>query len=77
MVDPIDEYTVQQFKESDGTKLKSTTNEGLAVGDDDEEKMEELKAESNGKITCLEADIEGCCNPWEIDRLLSSKRTWQ
>ena len=24
MVDPIDEYTVQQFNEPDGTKLKST-----------------------------------------------------
>merc|ERR1712125_225113 len=29
MVDPIDEYCVQQLKEFDGKKLKSTTKEGL------------------------------------------------
>merc|ERR1712100_176030 len=46
MVDPIDEYAVQQLKEFDGKKLKSTTKEGLDVDDDDEKKkLEELKAE--------------------------------
>merc|ERR1711965_647864 len=46
MVDPIDEYAVQQLKEFDGKKLKSTTKEGLNVDDDDEKKkLEELKAE--------------------------------
>merc|ERR1711937_1053233 len=46
MVDPIDEYTVQQLKEFDGKKLKSVTKEGLEIDDDDEKKkMEELKAE--------------------------------
>merc|ERR1712080_309257 len=46
MVDPIDEYAVQQLKEFDGKKLKSTTKEGLDVDDDDEKKkVEELKAE--------------------------------
>merc|ERR1712232_542103 len=44
MVDPIDEYTVQQLKEFDGKKLKSVTKEGLEI-DDEEKKMEELKAE--------------------------------
>merc|ERR1712195_172402 len=46
MVDPIDEYAVQQLKEFDGKKLKSTTKEGLDIDDDDEKKkIEECKAE--------------------------------
>merc|ERR1739838_627530 len=46
MCDPIDEYAVQQLKEFDGKKLKSTTKEGLDIADDDEKKkLEELKAE--------------------------------
>merc|ERR1712124_8142 len=45
MVDPIDEYAVQQLKEFDGKKLKSTTKEGLEIDDEDEKKkMEEFKA---------------------------------
>merc|ERR1712072_805316 len=46
MVDPVDEYAVQQLKEFDGKKLKSVTKEGLDLDDEDEKKkMEELKAE--------------------------------
>ena len=46
MVDPVDESTVQQLKEFDGKKLKSTTKEGLDLSDEDEKiKLEELKAE--------------------------------
>jgi len=46
MVDPVDEYAVQQLKEFDGKKLKSTTKEGLDIDDEDEKKkIEELKAE--------------------------------
>merc|ERR1712088_1050452 len=45
MVDPIDEYAVQQLKEFDGKKLKSTTKEGLDIEEEDEKKkLEELKA---------------------------------
>ena len=36
MIDPIDEYSVQQLKEFDGKKLKSTTKEGLDIEDEDE-----------------------------------------
>merc|ERR1711907_572885 len=46
MVDPVDEYAVQQLKEFDGKKLKSVTKEGLDIADEDEKKkLEELKAE--------------------------------
>merc|ERR1712185_359960 len=46
MVDPIDEYCVQQLKEYDGKKLKSVTKEGLDLDTEEEKKKtEELKAE--------------------------------
>merc|ERR1711959_446777 len=46
MVDPIDEYCVQQLKEYDSKKLKSVTKEGLDLDTEDEKKKtEELKAE--------------------------------
>merc|ERR1712106_177613 len=35
MVDPVDEYAVQQLKEFDGKKLKSVTKEGLDIEDED------------------------------------------
>jgi molecular chaperone HtpG len=46
MVDPIDEYCVQQLKEYDGKKLMSCTKEGLELEEDEEEKkaLEEKKA---------------------------------
>ena len=46
VADPMDEYAVHQFKESEGTKLNPTLKEGLNLGDDDEKKTleEELKA---------------------------------
>ena len=46
MVDPIDEYCVQQLKEYDGKKLKSVSKEGLDLDTEEEKKKtEELKAE--------------------------------
>merc|ERR1712054_102000 len=47
MVDPVDEYCVQQLKEYDGKKLVSVTKEGLKFDESEDEKkaFEELKAD--------------------------------
>merc|ERR1711861_123291 len=47
MVDPVDEYCVQQLKEYDGKKLVSVTKEGLKFDESEEDKkaFEELKAD--------------------------------
>lgn len=50
MVDPIDEYAVQQLKEFDGKKLKCCSKEGLDLDESDDAKkdFETLKAEYEG-----------------------------
>lgn len=50
MVDPIDEYAVQQLKEYDGKNLVSVTKEGLELPEDEAEKkkFEEDKAAFEG-----------------------------
>merc|ERR1711998_664506 len=46
LVDPIDEYMVQQMKDYDDKKLKSVTKEGLDLdeSEDEKKKKEEEKA---------------------------------
>jgi len=55
MVDPIDEYAVQQLKEYDGKKLVSVTKEGLKFDETEEEKkaFEELKSEFQPLCTLM------------------------
>merc|ERR1739845_297505 len=50
MVDPIDEYCVQQLKEFDDKKLICATKEGMTLEDTDEEKkrFEDAKAATEG-----------------------------
>merc|ERR1712022_77508 len=70
MVDPIDEYAVQQLKEFDGKKLKSTTKEGLDIEDEDEKKkLEEQKAEFE-PLTKLMKEVLGD----KVEKVLISSR---
>merc|ERR1711907_719796 len=50
LVDPMDEYMVNQLKEYDGKKLQSVTKEGLELPEDEEEKkaFEDAKAKFEG-----------------------------
>merc|ERR1719420_51938 len=46
MVDPIDEYVIQQLKEYDGKKLKNCSKEGLELDDTEDEKKEIRRTKS-------------------------------
>ena len=64
MVDPIDEYCVQQLKEYDGKNLVSVTKEGLELPEDEEEKKKFEEQKSRLEPLCkvikdiLDKDVE-------------------
>ncbi|XP_071517385.1 heat shock protein HSP 90-alpha-like isoform X2 [Panulirus ornatus] len=52
MVEPIDEYCVQQLKEYDGKQLVSVTKEGLELPEDEEEKKKFEEQKSKFENLC-------------------------
>ena len=60
MVDPIDEYAVQQLIEFDWKKLLSATKEGLQIEEDDDEKkaFEEAKAKTKGHCKLMKQVLD-------------------
>merc|ERR1719436_1482927 len=60
LVDPIDEYMVQQMKEYDGKKLLSCTKEGLELDDTEEEKKTKEEEKARFEPLCkLMKDVLG------------------
>ena len=60
LVDPIDEYMVQQMKEYDDKKLKSVTKEGLDLDETDDEKKKREEEKAKFEPLCkLMKDILG------------------
>jgi len=60
MIDPIDEYSVQQLKEYEGKNLVCVTKEGLELPEDEEEKkkFEESKAKFEGLCKCMKEILD-------------------
>jgi len=71
MVDPIDEYAVQQLREFDGKKLVSATKEGLELPEDEEEKtkFEEQKKSLEPLCTVIK-DVLGA----KVEKVTVSNR---
>merc|ERR1712070_199610 len=71
MVDPVDEYAVQQMKEYEGKKLICATKEGLDVATDDDEKkkFEEDKAASEGICKLIKEVLDD-----KVDKVVVSPR---
>jgi molecular chaperone HtpG len=71
MVDPIDEYAVQQLKEYEGKKLISATKEGLALDEDEDEKkvFEEAKAKTEGLCKLMKEVLDD-----KVEKVVVSNR---
>merc|ERR1712196_5301 len=71
MVDPIDEYAVQQLKEFDGKKLISATKEGLKLEetDDEKKKFEEAKAATEGLCKLMKEVLDD-----KVEKVVVSNR---
>nr|QWE91195.1 heat shock protein 90 [Placidida sp.] len=71
MVDPIDEYAVQQLKEFDGKKLVCATKEGLKLEEteDEKKKFEEAKAECEGLCTLIKETLDD-----KVEKVVVSNR---
>merc|ERR1711975_74502 len=71
MVDPIDEYAVQQLKEYEGKKLLSATKEGLAMQETEDEKkaFEEEKAKTEGLCKLIKEVLDD-----KVDKVVVSSR---
>mmetsp|Transcript_17021 Transcript_17021/g.36916 ORF Transcript_17021/g.36916 Transcript_17021/m.36916 type:complete len:709 (+) Transcript_17021:101-2227(+) len=71
MVDPIDEYCIQQLKEFDGKKLLSATKEGLEMEEDEDEKkaFEEAKAKSEGLLKLMKEVLDD-----KVEKVVVSNR---
>jgi len=71
MVDPIDEYAIQQLKEYDGKKLLSATKEGLQIEEDDDEKkaFEEAKAKTEGLCKLMKEVLDD-----KVEKVVISNR---
>ncbi|KAL7515741.1 hypothetical protein ACHAXN_012898 [Cyclotella atomus] len=71
MVDPIDEYCVQQLKEFEGKKLISATKEGLKLDEDEDEKkkFEEAKAKTEGLCKLMKEVLDD-----KVEKVVVSNR---
>jgi molecular chaperone HtpG len=71
MVDPIDEYAVQQLKEFEGKKLINATKEGLELAEDEDEKkaFEEAKAKTEGLCKLMKEVLDD-----KVEKVVISKR---
>jgi len=74
LVDPIDEYAVQQLKEYEGKKLVCATKEGLKISESEDEKktFEELKASTEGLCKLIKEVLDD-----KVEKVIVSNRLEQ
>jgi molecular chaperone HtpG len=74
LVDPIDEYAVQQLKEFEGKKLVCATKEGLKITESEDEKksFEEMKAATEGLCKLIKEVLDD-----KVEKVVVSNRLEQ